>query len=140
MTDMFSAEERSAVMRAVRSQDTSPELAVRSLLRELGVRYRLHRADLPGKPDIVLASRRKVIFVHGCFWHRHRCPRGNRTPHSRREYWVAKLERNRLRDRRRQAALRRQGWSVAVVWECQLKDRPRLKRRLQRFLDQPAAK
>ncbi|MDP6443228.1 MAG: DNA mismatch endonuclease Vsr, partial [Pirellulaceae bacterium] len=99
MTDVFSTEKRSQVMRAVSSKDTGPEWAVRRLAHSLGYRYRLHVEDLPGKPDLVFPSRDKVIFVHGCFWHQHRCKRGNRIPKTRTDYWVAKLQRNKQRDR-----------------------------------------
>ena len=98
MTDVFTPEQRSAVMRRVKSRDTSPERLVRKLLTELGVRYRLHRADLPGKPDIVMAGRRLAILIHGCFWHGHDCARGARVPKQNTDYWLAKVGRNRARD------------------------------------------
>ncbi|QDU92719.1 very short patch repair endonuclease [Lignipirellula cremea] len=135
MTDVFDAEKRSQIMRAVRGKDTAPELIVRRLVHALGYRFRLHRADLPGKPDLVFPGRRKVIFVHGCFWHQHACSRGARLPKSNREYWKAKLDRNRRRDRRHRDALRRLDWASLVVWECQLKKVAPLTARLIRFLE-----
>ena len=120
--DTFSPEKRSDIMRRVRSVDTVPEKAVRSLLHRLGFRFRLHRSDLPGKPDIVLPKYRTVLFVHGCFWHRHQgCPNAT-TPASRREYWLPKFRRTVQRDVRNKRELWRQGWSVIVVWECELRD------------------
>jgi DNA mismatch endonuclease (patch repair protein) len=135
MADVFNSHQRSAVMRAVRGKDTAPEMIVRRLLFALGYRYRLHVKSLPGQPDLVFPSRRKAIFVHGCFWHRHRCPRGDRMPKARREYWLRKLEGNRLRDRRHRAALARLGWRVLVVWECRTRDADRLAAALKKFLE-----
>ena len=117
MSDVYPPEKRSAVMRRVKGKDTAPELAVRKVLTRLGARYRLHRGDLPGKPDIVLPGRRVAIFVHGCFWHGHDCARGARTPRQNRDYWVAKVDRNRARDARNAAALEALGWRVETVWE-----------------------
>nr|PZN75925.1 MAG: very short patch repair endonuclease [Pseudomonadota bacterium] len=125
---------RSKTMAAVKGKDTEPELVVRRLCHSLGYRYRLHRADLPGKPDLVFPSRRKVIFVHGCFWHGHDCARGSRVPKTNRTYWVAKIGRNRARDERYQQRLRELGWRVLTVWECETKS-PGLKRRIVRFLN-----
>jgi DNA mismatch endonuclease (patch repair protein) len=122
--------DRSAVMRAVKSRDTSPERAVRALLRPIAPGYRLHRADLPGKPDIVYASRKLVIFVHGCFWHGHTCARGARSPKTNAEYWRAKIARNRDRDIRALAAYAAMGWRTLVVYECELKDKVSLSTRL----------
>lgn len=122
-------------MSRVRSSDTKPEITVRKLMFAMGYRYRLNDARLPGKPDIVFCSRRKIVFVHGCFWHRHsNCPLA-RLPKSRKTFWEAKLESNRLRDGRVKAALRRAGWSVATVWECQLTNIGRLENRLRRFME-----
>ena len=120
-TDVYSAEQRSAVMRRVKAKDTAPELAVRKTLTRLGARYRLHRKDLPGKPDIVMPGRRLAIFVHGCFWHGHDCARGARVPKQNRDYWLAKVARNRARDAHSQAALNAAGWRVETVWECEIK-------------------
>ena len=106
------------------------------LIWRLGGRYRLNRADLPGKPDIVLAGRRLAIFVHGCFWHGHDCPRGARTPKANREYWVQKIERNRARDAVAQATLAAARWRVETVWECELKDYAALTARVAVWLEQ----
>jgi DNA mismatch endonuclease (patch repair protein) len=121
--------ERSAVMRAVKSRDTSPERAVRALLRPIAPGYRLHRADLPGKPDIVYAARKLVIFVHGCFWHGHNCTRGARMPKANADYWRAKIARNRDRDVKTLAAYSAMGWRALVVYECELKDKASLSAR-----------
>ena len=120
MTDKLSPVERSAHMRRIRKTDTRPELAVRRAAHRLGYRFRLHRPDLPGTPDLVFPRLRKVILVHGCFWHQHPGCRFARQPKSRLDYWLPKLERNRTRDAEAQAALRKLGWDVLVVWECQV--------------------
>lgn len=140
MPDVFDPPARSEVMRRVKGRDTGPELKVRRLLTRLGARYRLHRADLPGRPDIVLPGRRLAIFVHGCFWHGHDCPRGARVPEARRDYWTAKVAGNRARDARNLAALAGAGWRVETVWECELKarDLPALEGRLSRLLAETA--
>ena len=130
MTDVFTPEKRSSVMRKVKSRDTSPEMKVRRRLLDMGLRYRLHRKDLPGAPDIVMPGRRLALFVHGCFWHGHDCARGARVPKQNRDYWTAKIGRNRERDQRAQEALRALGWRPVVVWECELKDGPALDARL----------
>ena len=109
-------------MRRVKGRDTTPELKVRRILWRLGARYRLHRKDLPGKPDIVLPGRKLAIFVHGCFWHGHDCARGARVPKANRDYWLGKVGRNRARDEAARAALEAMDWRVLVVWECGLKD------------------
>src|SRR5262245_30546051 len=136
MPERFSQLERSAVMRAVKSGDTTPELIVRRLVHSLGYRYRLHRRDLPGQPDLVFPRLGKVVQVHGCFWHRHACEAGQSTPATRVDYWNAKFARNVMRDRSNLRKLRRLGWSVLVVWECQtrLAKRAALHQRLARFL------
>lgn len=123
-------------MSRIRSKDTQPEMVVRRLLHRLGYRYRLHRSDLPGKPDLVFPSRRAVIFVDGCFWHGHGCSIG-RKPKTNRPYWSPKIEGNMLRDARNRRTLRRQGWRVLTVWECATKkgDFSALERRLVRFLE-----
>ncbi|MDB5475420.1 MAG: G:T-mismatch repair endonuclease [Phenylobacterium sp.] len=133
-TDVYSAEKRSAVMRRVKGRDTGPELAVRRALTAFGARYRLHRKDLPGKPDIVMPGRRLALFVHGCFWHGHDCPRGARVPKANRDYWVGKVARNRARDATSRAALEALGWRVETIWECELKDAAALRERLARML------
>jgi DNA mismatch endonuclease (patch repair protein) len=125
---------RSRIMRAVKSSDTAPELAVRSMIHRLGFRFRLHRKDLPGKPDLVFPGPRKVIFVHGCFWHGHDCARGARMPKANAEYWRGKIGRNVARDAKHLAALKDAGWLTAVVWECELKDQGKLQKRLETFL------
>jgi len=130
MTDVFSPEKRSAVMRQVKGKNTAPEVLVRKALTRLGARYRLHRADLPGKPDIVLPGRKLAIFVHGCFWHGHDCARGARVPKANRDYWMAKVGRNRARDEGNREKLEALGWRVEVVWECDLKDQAGLEARL----------
>jgi DNA mismatch endonuclease, patch repair protein len=127
-------DERSRTMRAVRSTDTGPELLVRHLVHQLGYRFRLHRKDLAGKPDLVFPSRRKVIFVHGCFWHGHDCKRGARVPKANRAYWTSKIRRNATRDAEQLLSLKADGWRILVLWECALKNRARLGRRLERFL------
>lgn len=122
-------------MALVRAKDTRPEMAVRKLVWGLGYRYRLHRRDLPGCPDLVFSGRRKVIFVHGCFWHRHEGCALARLPKSRLDFWGPKLESNALRDRRNKRALARQGWKVLTVWECELKNMNRVIGMARRFLD-----
>jgi DNA mismatch endonuclease (patch repair protein) len=124
-------------MRSVRDRGTSPELAVRRLIWSLGGRYRLNRKDLPGKPDIVLAGRRLAIFVHGCFWHGHDCPRGARVPKTNRAYWTGKVAANRARDLAARAALEAAGWRVEAVWECQMRDAAALKARAAGWLNAP---
>jgi DNA mismatch endonuclease, patch repair protein len=121
-------------MRAVKSKDTTPEIVVRRLVHALGYRFRLHRRDLPGTPDIVLPRLGKIINVHGCFWHRHGCRRGRVSPVRNAAYWQAKRARNASRDRRTAAQLRRAGWSVLTVWECQMQDVDRLSQRIREFL------
>ena len=120
-TDVYSPEKRSAVMRRVKGRDTSPEIAVRRMLRAAGIGYRLGGSGLPGKPDIVMQGRRTVVFVHGCFWHGHDCARGSRKPKANADYWTAKLARNIARDRQVVASLTNDGWRVVTVWECDLK-------------------
>ena len=120
-TDVFTPEKRSAVMRRVKGKDTRPELAVRRILRTAGIGYRLGGAGLPGRPDIVMKGRRTVVFVHGCFWHGHGCPRGSRQPKANAAYWIAKIDRNRARDAAGAQALQALGWRVVTVWECAMK-------------------
>ncbi len=125
--------DRSANMRAIRSTDMAPEITVRSLAHRLGYRFRLHRKDLPGKPDLVFVSRRKVIFVHGCFWHSHTCKAAH-VPKSNLHYWLPKLERNKKRDQNTIEALTADGWKSLIVWECETRDETDLRKRLKRFL------
>lgn len=121
-TDVFTPEQRSAVMRRVRGRDTAPELKVRRILRAAGIGYRLGGCGLPGRPDLVMKGRRTVVFVHGCFWHGHDCARGSREPRANVEYWKVKIGRNRARDERSSAALEADGWRVVTVWECGMRD------------------
>jgi DNA mismatch endonuclease (patch repair protein) len=137
MTDTISVSERSHVMALVRAKHTRPEMQVRRLIYGAGYRYRLHEAQLPGKPDLVFAGRRKVIFVNGCFWHRHEGCALARIPKSHREFWVAKLEGNRARDLVNYRELRAMGWKVMVVWECELRNLDEVLRRVTRFLAGP---
>ncbi|MDF0730187.1 very short patch repair endonuclease [Pseudomonas entomophila] len=134
--DTLTPSERSTRMAGVKAKDTKPEMLVRRLLYALGFRYRLHERDLPGCPDIVFRGRKKAIFVHGCFWHRHEgCPLA-RWPKSRLEFWIPKLEGNRARDVRNQLQLQSQGWDALVIWECELKDLNLLEKKLNGFLGQ----
>jgi DNA mismatch endonuclease, patch repair protein len=125
--------DRSENMRAIRSKDTKPELAVRSLVHKLGYRFRLHRPDLPGKPDLVFPVRRKVIFVHGCFWHSHGCKNGL-IPSSNRDFWLPKLRQNSARDKKNLEALAERGWDALVIWQCEMKDSRSLGIQIKRFL------
>lgn len=118
-SDVFSRRQRSAIMARVRSQNTSPERAVRSLVRQLGYRFCSHARHLPGKPDIVFSRRKVAIFVHGCWWHGHRCSRGARVPKTNIDYWINKVANNKRRDRRVRRQLANLGWKSLVIWECQ---------------------
>ena len=133
--DALTPAERSERMGRVRSKDTKPELLVRRLVHRMGFRYRLHRRDLPGNPDLVFPKRGKIIFVHGCFWHRHGTCKYTRWPKSRLEFWKPKLEANRRRDVANQRVLRRLGWKLLIVWECQLDSVEVLRSRLRAFLE-----
>ena len=135
MTDVFSKEKRSWIMSRVRDKHTFPEKTVRSTAHRLGYRFRLHRKNLPGKPDLVFSSRRKVIFVHGCFWHGHKCPRGDRTPKTNESYWREKIQRNVLRYEEHKKDLTRLGWKILTIWECEIKKSDQLKSRLISFLE-----
>ena len=137
MTDRVTPEVRSANMRAIRSKGMKPEMIVRRLIHRMGFRYRLHRHDLPGRPDLVFAARKKVIFVHGCFWHQHSAKDCKlvRRPKSNTDYWLPKLDRNAKRDRDHVNALNEAGWEVLVVWECEVKTDRRLESRLRKFLE-----
>jgi DNA mismatch endonuclease (patch repair protein) len=135
MTDTISKEQRSANMRAVRDRNTQPEICVRRIAYGLGYRFRLHRRDLPGTPDLVFPARRKVIFVHGCFWHGHGCKRSLKMPQTNKEFWEAKITGNVERDGRQLARLRKAGWRALIVWECETKATDTLSSRLQRFLE-----
>ncbi|MFT4508966.1 very short patch repair endonuclease [Caballeronia sp. 15711] len=128
-------EQRSRIMRAVKSRDTAPEMLVRRLVFAMGYRYRLHAKHLPGKPDLVFASRAKVVFVHGCFWHGHHCARGNRLPKNNAEYWRLKIGQNLVRDSTHVSQLEADGWNVLIIWECETKDHEKLTRKLLTFLE-----
>lgn len=133
MTDTRSPHQRRHIMQSVGTKNTGPELIVRRLASRLGYRYRLHRKELPGTPDLVFPSRQKVIFVNGCFWHGHNCPKG-RPPKSRPEYWLPKIAQNRERDAKAVRNLRGSGWRVLTVWQCQTKNSNRLEKAILKFL------
>jgi DNA mismatch endonuclease (patch repair protein) len=125
--------DRSANMRAIRGKDTSTEMTVRRLVHRLGYRFRLHRKGLPGKPDLVFVSRRKVIFVHGCFWHSHAC-KPSLVPKSNRDFWLSKLQRNKVRDKENLQSLAAKNWEALVIWQCELKDIEALAAKIEDFL------
>ncbi len=131
----MTTELRSRIMRAIKARNTGPEMIVRRVAHSMGYRYRLHYTALPGKPDLAFPGRRAVVFVHGCFWHGHTCKRGARVPKANAAYWTAKIAGNVARDAARLKDLRRAGWRVLVVWECQMHDTARLSRRLKGFLE-----
>jgi len=133
--DSLSPAERSVIMSRVRSKNSRPELFVRRLVFALGYRYRLHGKDLPGRPDLVFRKQRKVIFVNGCFWHRHESCSLARLPKSRLDFWVPKLQGNEIRDRGNRRMLAKQGWRTLTIWECELKQANRVQSRVRRFLD-----
>ncbi len=134
MADVLTPAQRSFNMSRIRGKNTAPELAVRRLVHGMGFRYRLHGAKLPGKPDLVFAGRGKVILVHGCYWHMHDCPYGRVTPKTNATFWQTKRLSNVARDARNLRDLKRAGWSVFVVWECQVREPGRLAKVLRRFL------
>lgn len=134
VVDSVSKEKRSWIMGRVKGQNTRPEKLVCSLLHRMGYRFRIQRADLPGRPDIVLPKYHAVIFVHGCYWHRHDCPNGKRLPKTRLDFWLPKLEGNRLRDVKNQEKLVQMGWKVLILWECMLKDKIFLQEKIRCFL------
>lgn len=134
MTDRVSKEKRSEIMKRIRGKDTTPELIVRKLVYSLGYRYRLHGKNLPGKPDLVFAGRKKVIFVHGCFWHCHNCKKG-KPPKSNLDYWLPKLKENRRRDISNQKLITSTGWEFLVIWQCQTRDIATLKKTIVAFLE-----
>jgi len=134
VTDKFTPAKRSEIMGRIKGRDTGPEKQVRSLLHRMGYRFRLHRKDLPGKPDIVLPGRHKIVFVHGCFWHGHAdCPRAKR-PIANGEFWNTKLTGNKARDGAVHAELEAAGWEILTVWQCEMRDREQLKQRLAAFV------
>ena len=134
IVDNLTRSQRSYCMSRIRAKDTAPEINVRRIVHRMGCRFRLHRKDLPGSPDIVLARHRKVIFVHGCFWHMHQCRYGRVKPQTNRAYWQKKRKSNVDRHRKNVRALKRLGWKVLVVWECWTRDTAPLEKRLQDFL------
>lgn len=137
MADRITPEQRSRTMSRIRAKGTKPEMAVRKMVHAMGYRYRLHRRDLPGTPDLVFAGRRKVVFVHGCFWHQHDDPecRNATLPSSRTEFWHPKLRRNVERDRDNQARLKEMGWSFLIIWECELGRGTHVAERITDFLE-----
>jgi DNA mismatch endonuclease (patch repair protein) len=135
MTDVLTAEQRHRCMSHIRGKDTGPELTVRRTAYALGFRYRLHVSVLPGKPDLVFRKLRKVIFVHGCFWHMHSCKFGRVTPATNKDFWKKKREGNRVRDARNKRSLQKSGWKVLYVWECQTRNESMLRAKLQAFLN-----
>ena len=135
MVDVFTPEKRSTIMASIKGGNTKPEVLVRRLLHSVGYRFRLHSDKLPGKPDIVLTKHRKIILVHGCFWHAHTGCRRAKLPSTNVRFWREKIERNQARDRRVIRKLRRMGWGVMVVWQCQTANVDRLTRRLLHFLE-----
>ena len=134
MTDNVDRAKRSEIMSRIRSRDTKPEMIVRRIAHGLGFRFRLHRRDLPGSPDLVFPRYRAIIMVHGCFWHRHPGCKNASTPGTRVDFWETKLQGNVVRDRRNETALRDLGWRILVVWECETKDREAVTRRIRAFL------
>ena len=133
MTDHISSDLRSRLMGRIRGRNTKPEMLIRRMVHRMGFRYRLHRRDLPGTPDLVFPNRKKIIFVHGCFWHQHNCPRGAR-PTSNKKFWDIKLDNNIRRDQETMSLLEGRGWSVLVVWECEMKNLEELEDRMKAFL------
>lgn len=134
MTDVFSKEKRSWIMSRVKGRDTKPEILVRSFVHRMGFRFRLHRRDLPGNPDIVLPRHGKIIFVHGCFWHGHKQCRRSKRPTTNKVFWNKKLDENIERDKRFRRKLRRMGWKVLIVWQCETRKPEKLIGKLERFL------
>jgi DNA mismatch endonuclease (patch repair protein) len=134
MVDKIDKETRSRVMASIHSKDTKIELYVRSIVHRIGYRFRLYRKDLPGSPDLTFPARRKAMFVHGCFWHRHDCSTGRKVPASNEGYWIPKLARNKERDVRTQQELRELGWDVLVIWECEAGDPDAIVKKVISFL------
>jgi len=135
MVDVHTKEQRSFNMSRIRNKNTRPEMIVRSLVHQMGYRYALHRKDLLGKPDLVLTRHRKIIFVHGCFWHMHKCRYGSVTPATNTKFWRTKREGNVARDKRNLRKLRKDGWKVLVIWECETRNSAKLISKLRKFLD-----
>ena len=135
MSDVHTKEQRSRNMAAIRSKDTKPEMIVRRIAHSLGFRYRLHRKNLPGKPDLVFPRRRKVIFVHGCFWHMHNCRYGRVTPKTNSSFWQNKRTSNVARDKQNRKDLKLKGWQVLTIWECQTRDQHLLENKIRDFIN-----
>lgn len=135
MADRFTKKKRSKIMSNIKAKDTNPEMVVRRLIHAMGYRYRLHIKDLPGKPDLVFRPRRKVIFIHGCFWHQHEGCKVSHIPKSNLSYWLPKLEKTKKRDKTHIQQLNDKGWGVFVIWECQLKNIEIVKKKIRGFLD-----
>jgi DNA mismatch endonuclease (patch repair protein) len=133
--DRLSRKARSALMARVKGKDTKPELVVRSALHRAGYRFRIHLRRIPGSPDLAFPARKKVIFIHGCFWHKHSKCKLATTPKTHTDYWLKKLEENKKRDSRKTRALRREGWGVLIVWQCKLDSIDRELRRIKQFLE-----
>ncbi len=127
--------DRSENMRRIRSKDTNPELLIRRLVFKMGYRYRLYGKNLPSKPDLVFAGRKKVIFIHGCFWHQHMNCIDSHIPKTNRDYWVAKLNKNKVRDKKNQVEIKKLGWSFLIIWECKTKNTSKLSREIKTFLE-----
>lgn len=138
MTDVLSTEQRRFCMSRIRDKNTKPEIIVRQLVRQMGIGYRLHVKDLPGKPDLVFRKHKKIIFVHGCFWHMHTCKYGRVVPKTNAEFWQTKRLSNKLRDSKNRKELKKLGWKVLVIWECQTKKTLYLVKKLQGFFSHDA--
>lgn len=137
--DFVTKDKRSKIMASIRGKDTKPEIIVRRALHEMGYRFRIHKKELPGKPDICLPKYRLVIFVHGCFWHHHTKCKDGRIPESNTTFWQGKIERNMSRDKENQSALKKIGWKTAVIWECDAKNPGKLQKRIESLLPAKAA-
>jgi DNA mismatch endonuclease (patch repair protein) len=135
MTDVFSIEKRSKIMSSIKSYDTQPELMIRSLIHRMGYRFRLRNVWLPGSPDIVLPRHKKVIFIHGCFWHGHQKCKKSKRPNTNKDFWKHKLDNNVDRDKRQQRELNKLGWHYLVVWQCQISKPETVRKRIKRFID-----
>ncbi len=136
MIDNLSKEQRLRNMKSIKSKDSKPELKVRKLVYALGFRYRLHKKDLPGKPDLVFSKQKKIILVHGCFWHGHNCKRGKVNPKTNANYWSTKISKNISRDKSNIRKLRSLGWKILIVWECKIKNLEQIESRISKFLSQ----
>ena len=134
MTDVFSSNKRSWIMSRIRGKGTKPELFIRSFVHRAGYRFRLHKKNLPGKPDLVFPARKKVIFVHGCFWHGHNCQRGNRLPKTNSQYWINKIKKNIDRFAKQKKDLKKLGWKLLVIWECECRSLNKLQKKIISFL------